>query len=119
MMTNSSARRIIAIGICPIVFMAGVLAVLFVLSCQAQSKKDSKVVIGYVGGYNGAINAGVIDANKLTHINYAFVDIKNNRAWLHNEATDTVNLRKLSELKKINPGLKILISIGGWTWSKN
>jgi chitinase len=35
------------------------------------------------------------------------------------KATDTVNLRKLSELKKINPDLKILISIGGWTWSKN
>jgi chitinase len=28
-------------------------------------------------------------------------------------------LRKLSELKNINPNLKILISIGGWTWSKN
>ena len=38
---------------------------------------------------------------------------------MHHEATDTVNLRKLSELKKINPDLKILISIGGWTWSKN
>jgi chitinase len=30
-----------------------------------------------------------------------------------------VNLRKLSELKKINPDLKILISVGGWSWSKN
>jgi chitinase len=47
------------------------------------------------------------------------VDIKDNRAWLHNETTDTINLRKLSELKKINPALKILISIGGWKWSKN
>ena len=56
---------------------------------------------------------------RLSHINYAFVDIKDNRAWLHFEATDTINLRKLSELKNINPQLKILISIGGWTWSKN
>ena len=52
-------------------------------------------------------------------INYAFVDIKNNRAWLHNEVTDTVNFRELTELKKINPQLKILISIGGWGWSKH
>jgi chitinase len=77
------------------------------------------VIIGYVGGYRGLIATDSIDVWRLSHINYAFVDIKDNRAWLHNEATDTVNLRKLSELKKINPGLKILISIGGWTWSKN
>ena len=38
---------------------------------------------------------------------------------MHNEATDTINLRKLVELKQRNPAIKILISIGGWTWSKN
>src|SRR5262249_26376988 len=42
-----------------------------------------------------------------------------NRVWLHNEATDTINLRKLGELRRINPSLKVLISIGGWTWSRN
>jgi len=82
-------------------------------------KKTKPVIIGYVGGFRGLIATDSIDVWRLTHINYAFIDIKNNRAWLHNEATDTVNLRKLSELKKINPDLKILISIGGWSWSKN
>jgi chitinase len=81
--------------------------------------KTKPVIIGYVGGYRGLIATDSIDVWRLSHINYAFIDIKDNRAWLHNEATDTVNLRKLSELKKINPGLKILISLGGWTWSKN
>ena len=81
--------------------------------------KTKPVIIGYVGGFRGLIATDSIDVWRLSHINYAFVDIKDNRAWLHNEATDTVNLRKLSELKKINPDLKILISIGGWTWSKN
>src|SRR5436190_2241610 len=81
--------------------------------------KAKPVIIGYVGGFRGLIATDSIDVLRLSHINYAFVDIKDNRAWLHNEVTDTVNLRKLSELKKINPGLKILISIGGWTWSKN
>ena len=81
--------------------------------------KTKPVIIGYVGGFRGLIATDSIDVWRLSHINYAFVDIKDNRVWLHNEATDTVNLRKLSELKKINPDLKILISIGGWTWSKN
>ena len=86
---------------------------------QVVKKKTQPVIIGYVGGYRGLIPTDSIDIWRLSHINYAFVDVKDNRAWLHNEKTDTINLRKLSELKKIKPGLKILISIGGWTWSKN
>lgn len=85
----------------------------------APTTSTKPVVIGYVAGYSGIINTEIIEAEKLTHINYAFVDIKNNQAWLHNEKTDTVNFRKLNLLKKRNPDLKILISIGGWSWSKN
>src|SRR6185436_7559502 len=83
-----------------------------------KKPKTKPVIIGYVGGYRGLIATDSIDVWRLSHINYAFVDIKDNRAWLHNEATDTINLRKLSELKKINLALKILISTGGWSWSK-
>ena len=60
-----------------------------------------------------------ISPDKITHINYAFVDVQGGKAFLTNEATDTVNFRKLNELKQQNPDLKILISIGGWTWSRN
>jgi chitinase len=82
-------------------------------------EKPKPVIIAYVGGYRGLVATDSIDVWKVSHINYAFVDIKDNRAWLHHEATDTINLRRLAELKKINPDVKILISIGGWTWSKN
>ena len=85
----------------------------------SPAKKKKPVIIGYVGGFRGLINTDSINIRRLSHINYAFVDVKDNRAWLHNEATDTVNLRKLSELKQKNPGLNILISLGGWSWSKN
>lgn len=88
---------------------------ILLFSCTSQKP----VIIGYVGGYRGIVKTDSIDVWRLSHINYAFVDISNNRAWLHNESTDTINLRKLSALKNINNNLKIMISIGGWTWSKN
>lgn len=89
------------------------------IALPTQAKKVKRVVIGYVEGYRGLINTDVIDVSRLTHLNYAFVDIKNKRAWLNKERTDTVNFRTLNLLKKKNPKLKILISIGGWGWSNN
>src|SRR5947209_7081266 len=78
------------------------------------------VVITYAGGYNGnLVKTEKIDASKLTHLLYAFADLKNNRAYLHYPKTDKVNLRNLVALKKINPELKILISAGGLGWSHN
>lgn len=89
------------------------------LSCTPEKEEKKPVVIGYVGGYTGLVNTEVIDAKKLTHINYAFVNVQNGEAFLTNLKTDSVNFRKLNLLKKINPDLKILISIGGWAWSEN
>lgn len=89
-------------------------------NADAQKIKQKKhVIIGYVGGYRGLIDTTMVDPVKLTHINYAFVDVQHNRAWLTHRRTDTINFRYLVSLKKRNPALKILISIGGWTWSKN
>lgn len=98
--------------------------ILIVSSCKSEkgmqkNDTDKRVIIGYVPGFRGDLGNLKIDANKLTHINYAFVDVKDSMAWLTNRATDTVNFRKLNGLKKINPDLKIMISIGGWGWSEN
>jgi chitinase len=98
-------------------FLFCIVSVTALLSFAPQ--KNKPVIIAYVGGFRGLLHTDSIDVWRLSHINYAFVDIKDNRAWLHNEATDTINLRKLSELKNKNPNLKILISVGGWSWSKN
>lgn len=92
---------------------------LIAASFSFDKNNRKPVIIAYVGGFRGLVNTDSINVWRLSHINYAFVDVKDNRAWLHNEATDTINLRKLSELKNKNHDLKILISLGGWSWSKN
>ena len=114
-------KEVIFLKMKNIFYCVGFLFCVITIATQSQFKKGKTkpVIIGYVGGFRGLISTDSIDVWRLSHINYAFVDIKDNRAWLHNETTDTINLRKLSELKKINPALKILISIGGWSWSKN
>jgi chitinase len=80
---------------------------------------DQKIIVGYVPGFRGLLDELSIDAHKLTHINYAFVNVQDSMAWLTNLETDTANFRILNQLKEVNPDLKILISIGGWSWSGN
>ncbi len=104
-------------------FAALVLPLALLASCKMEKEIEQtpsrKVIIGYVPGFRGILDTERIEAGKLTHINYAFVDVKDSLAWLTNEETDTVNFRKLVMLKKIHPDLKIMISIGGWSWSEN
>lgn len=105
---NQSGAVCLALILC--LFAAG--------TVQAQKKKKY-IVNAYVGGFRGLVNAEEIDAEKLTHINYAFVNVQDSMAVLTNLATDSTNFRKLNLLKKKNPDLKIVISIGGWAWSEN
>ena len=46
------------------------------------------VVIAYVGGYRGLVDTSLISPEKVTHINYAFVNLVDGRAVLSNETTD-------------------------------
>jgi chitinase len=107
-------------------FKYGILCAVFVTmlaSCDPKPKVQEKparpVIIAYVGGFRGLVDVNAISADKITHINYAFADVKDGKAFLTDEVTDTTNFRKLNELRQKNPDLKILISIGGWTRSRN
>ena len=103
---------------CLLLIRAIALTLLMPVFVFAQSKVKKHVIIGYVGGYHGLYDTSMVHPKMLTHINYAFVVIRNNRAYLEHEKTDTVNFRNLLKLKQINPNLKILISIGGWGGSR-
>lgn len=77
-------------------------------------------VIGYYAAwaaYSG-FTPDKLDAGKLTHINYAFANIGSDlRISLGYPDVDSANIAKLNALKQANPGLKSIISIGGWNWS--
>lgn len=94
---------------------------LFSISCQneLQKKHESQLVkkrvIGYVAGWTG-FDVSKVNPNKLTHINYAFANIVNGEVRFEKDY-DVDNIEKLLALKKQNPDLKILYSIGGWVWS--
>ena len=79
-------------------------------------------VVGYVAGWS-KLDYDEIDVAKLTHINYAFANCVNDEV-VFGGVIDGVDLsvehfRRLNSLKAKNPQLKLMISVGGWTWSKN
>ncbi|WP_239614960.1 glycosyl hydrolase family 18 protein [Cohnella mopanensis] len=58
-----------------------------------------------------------IAASKITHLNYAFANIKNGLVVNGDYWADQTNFAQLRTLKQANPKLQSLISVGGWTWS--
>jgi chitinase len=75
-------------------------------------------VIAYIFPRDHVIQPGEIAARKLTRINYAFANIQDGRIVVVNPV-DAPNLAALVALKKENPSLQILVSVGGWLWSGN
>jgi len=75
-------------------------------------------VIAYIFPRDHVIQPGEIAARKLTRINYAFANIQDGRIVAVSPA-DAPNLATLVALKKENPSLQILVSVGGWLWSGN
>lgn len=81
-------------------------------SKMGTEKESFNRIVGYVAGYEDFDVSGV-DASRLTHINYAFANIVDGKSKFIN-SYDSLKLAQLVALKKDNPELKILYSIGGW-----
>jgi chitinase len=103
-----------------IIWRAGKLTTLiFALFCLAWSKQNAaaeQVVAAYVFPQARVLAPGEIDANKLTRVNYAFANIANGRI-VEGLPTDAANFAALNALRKDNPQLTVLVSVGGWLWS--
>lgn len=85
-------------------------------------------------GYQRAAKVGDINPSLLTHINFAFAELSADGAitvgdpWIdtqkpYGDDTWETELKghfgQLIKLKQQHPNIKTLISVGGWTWSKN
>ena len=101
-----------------IVGVAASLALSIPALCAAPSTAPTKAVVGYIFPQNNALQAGQIDANSLTRINYAFSNIENGR-MVTGFSMDKENFAFLVSLKQQNPSLTVLVSVGGWLWSTN
>lgn len=103
-------------------YFAAVFSIIFFIACTEKVKKsetkDENKIVAYVHGWQDNWGENNEKANQITHINYAFANIKEGKV-VEGYENDGEALKKLNQLKQVNKDLKILISVGGWGWSKN
>ncbi|MBQ0025278.1 MAG: glycoside hydrolase family 18 protein [Bacteroidales bacterium] len=92
-------------------------ALLLIAGCSAGQKTfapgqrvrpQDMVVASYVTSWTTVMP----DPNLLTHINYAFAHVTSTFDGVRIDNEE--RLRDIVELKRINPDLKVVLSIGGW-----
>lgn len=68
-------------------------------------------VVGYYCGTTIPIDS--FETKKLTHLIFCFGSLRENRFTIHS-AADSATIQRMVGLKKENPGLKVMLSLGGW-----
>jgi chitinase len=91
------------------VLLSLLITILFVAPCRSQPSEIK--VIGYYAGTSIPIDS--FETNKLTHLIYCFGVLCENRFCLRYEK-DSVIISSMVDLKKKQPDLKIMLSLGGW-----
>jgi chitinase len=75
-----------------------------------------RAIIAYVFPKDRLIDPKEIAADKLTHVNYAFANVRKGKV-VAGFKKDSENFKVLAGLRRAHPHLKVLVSVGGWTWS--
>jgi chitinase len=95
-----------------------VLALLSFAAAAAQTPRmhRSPLIVAYVFPQNSTIAASRIDPHAIDRINYAFSKIQDGRMAFASP-TDPANFATLTALRRDNPSLTVLVSVGGWLGS--
>ncbi|MEP6615953.1 MAG: glycosyl hydrolase family 18 protein [Ginsengibacter sp.] len=83
----------------------------FLCCSQQNSDKHDFAVIAYYAGSTTMIDS--FEVEKLTHLIFSFCHLKGDTLSVSN-ARDSATILRMVELKKRNPALKIILSLGGW-----
>lgn len=92
------------------IFFCFCIFIFSVNNLHAQSEKFR--VVAYYAGRSTMVDSFPIE--KLTHIIFSFAHLKGNELHINN-ARDSATVEELITLKRRNPKLKVLISLGGWS----
>lgn len=83
-----------------------------VSSIQSYAQQLSTFrVVGYYCGRTIPIDR--FETTKLTHLIFCFGGLKGNRFHIHS-AVDSATIKSMVALKKKQPSLKVMLSLGGW-----
>lgn len=93
--------------------LAGLALAIPALCAAASVKPPEPLVVACVFPGNTILKPGQIDAHRVTRINFAFANIAGGR-MVTGSAADAENLTYLTALRKENPSLTVLVSVGGW-----
>lgn len=89
----------------------GMLVFSIILSTSVYAQKDKKAVVSYYSGSPERLDS--FDAAQMTHIIYCFGRLDGKRLKIRS-AKDTLVIQKMVAMKRKNPDLKVLMSLGGW-----